>query len=84
MSGATPSASRYARLSVLWRPSTSSAEIQSIVAEINAGDQSPHIYSREAANALKGNGFDRIAPGARGLAYERLDQLTVDLLLGAR
>jgi len=60
------------------------AEIQALVAEITAGEQGPLAYSREAAEELKGRRFDRQAIGARGLPYERLDQLTVDLLLGAR
>jgi xylose isomerase len=34
--------------------------------------------------SLKARTFDRVALGARGLSYERLDQLTVDLLLGVR
>ncbi|MDZ4719484.1 MAG: xylose isomerase [Roseiflexaceae bacterium] len=59
-------------------------EIQALLAEINAGDQAPLVYSKEAAAALKASSFDRKALGARGLGYERLDQLTVDLLLGAR
>jgi xylose isomerase len=59
-------------------------EIQALLAEVNGGDQAPQAYSREAAEALKARSFDRAALGARGLAYERLDQLTVDLLLGAR
>lgn len=59
-------------------------EIQSLLAEINAGDQGPVAYSREHAGALKARVFDRAALGARGLAYERLDQLTIDLLLGVR
>ena len=33
---------------------------------------------------LKMKKFDREAMGTRGLAYERLDQLTIDLLLGVR
>ena len=41
-------------------------------------------YSRERAAALKAATFDRVALGRRGSAYERLDQLTVELLLGAR
>jgi xylose isomerase len=41
-------------------------------------------YSAEKASALKAASFDRAALGARGLAYERLDQLTVELLLGVR
>lgn len=64
------------------------AEIQSILAEINADDGSMSgffgKYSAEKANALKAHSFDRAAISSRGLKYERLDQLTVDLLLGAR
>jgi len=41
-------------------------------------------YSPEKATALKAESFDRLAIGRRGLKYERLDQLTVDLLLGVR
>jgi xylose isomerase len=42
------------------------------------------IYSAEKATALKGYKFVRQALGARGLGYERLDQLVVELLLGVR
>jgi xylose isomerase len=41
-------------------------------------------YSKAAAKALKSATFDRKALGARGLAYERLDQLTLEVLLGIR
>ncbi|MEP7135775.1 MAG: xylose isomerase [Chloroflexota bacterium] len=63
-------------------------EIQSLVAEINADDGSMNQYfgkySSDKANALKGQTFDRSAIAGRGLKYERLDQLTVELLLGVR
>jgi xylose isomerase len=63
------------------------AEIQALVQEINADDGSAPAwtggYSSAKAAALKSHTFDRKALGARGLPYERLDQLTVDLLLGA-
>ena len=63
-------------------------EIQSIVAEINASDGSMDQYfgkySAEKANALKAQAFDRNAIAARGLKYERLDQLTIETLLGVR
>jgi xylose isomerase len=63
-------------------------EIQELVAEINADDSSMNQffgkYSAEKANALKGQAFDRNAIAGRGLQYERLDQLTVELLLGVR
>jgi xylose isomerase len=63
-------------------------EIQALLAEINADDGSTDpfkgAYSAEKAAALKAASFDRAALGARGLAYERLDQLTVEVLLGVR
>ena len=63
-------------------------EIQALVAEINADDGSMDKYfgnySSQKAEALKAETFDRPALGARGLSYERLDQLTAELLLGVR
>jgi len=63
-------------------------EIQALVAEINADDGSMHQYfgkySPEKAKALKTQTFDRSAIARRGLKYERLDQLTVDVILGVR
>jgi xylose isomerase len=63
-------------------------EIQALLAEINADDGSTDAYkgaySAAKAAALKAASFDRVALGARGMAYERLDQLTVELLLGVR
>jgi xylose isomerase len=63
-------------------------EIQALLAEINADDGSMDqyfgAYSAEKAKALKAQSFDRAAIGARGRQYERLDQLTIDLLLGTR
>jgi xylose isomerase len=41
-------------------------------------------YSSEKARALKNYPFDRVGISSRGLKYERLDQLTIDLLLGMR
>ena len=63
-------------------------EIQALVAEINADDGSMDQYfgkySSQKADALKAESFDRSAISARGLKYERLDQLTVEILLGVR
>ncbi len=63
-------------------------EIQGLLTELNAVDDSvaPYLgpYSAERAAALKAATFDRKALGARGYAYERLDQLTIETLLGAR
>lgn len=41
-------------------------------------------YSTDKANALKAQPFDRATIASRGLKYERLDQLTVEVLLGVR
>ena len=64
------------------------AEIQALLAEINADDGAmagyQGSYDTGKAAAIKAASFDRIALGARGLPYERLDQLTVELLLGIR
>ena len=63
-------------------------EIQALLAEIKGrgatGPQPPASYSREAARALKNAAFDVDAIAAQGLGYERLDQLTTEILLGAR
>jgi xylose isomerase len=63
-------------------------EVQALLAEINADDgaMAPFFgkYSPEKAAALKVQPFDRAAIGKRGLKYERLDQLTIDILTGAR
>ena len=63
-------------------------EIQAILAEINADDPTlaPFFgkYSSEKAKSLKVQSFDRVKIASRGLQYERLDQLTIDLLLGTR
>lgn len=64
------------------------AEIQALLAEITADDGSMSAYqgaySADKAAALKAHTFDRPALGRRGQPYERLDQLTVELLLGVR
>jgi xylose isomerase len=64
-------------------------EIQALLAEVNVADPDAPAtslgpYSRAAAERLGARQFDRQSLGARGLAYERLDQLTVELLLGVR
>jgi xylose isomerase len=60
--------------------------IQALLGEIRgqAADVAVGTYSRTQADALKARAFDRAALAARPLPYERLDQLLVDLLLGAR
>jgi xylose isomerase len=62
-------------------------EIQALLAEAAAGTGGGVAsagYAADRAEALKARAFDRAALGARGLAYERLDQLTIEILLGAR
>jgi xylose isomerase len=63
-------------------------EVQALLAEINADDGSMDNYfgkySSDKASALKSENFDRRALAARGLQYERLDQLTVEILLSVR
>ena len=64
------------------------SEIQSLLAEINSDDGSTDAfkgtYSAEKAEAIKAAKFDRVALSARGMTYERLDQLTNEVLLGVR
>ena len=63
-------------------------EVQALLAEINADDgaMAPFFgkYSPQKAAALKAQAFDRQAISSRGLKYERLDQLTIDILMGVR
>ena len=64
------------------------SEIQALLAEINSddGELVPLMgqYSATKAAALRAHPFDRAALGRRGQPYERLDQLTIELLLGVR
>jgi len=63
-------------------------EIQALLAEINASDSTlaPFFgkYTPEKVAMIKARPFDRSAISLKGLQYERLDQLTIDLLLGTR
>jgi len=63
------------------------AEIQGLLGELRergakAGDRVK--FSRDAARQIKDERFDLAALRERGYAYERLDQLTMELLLGVR
>jgi xylose isomerase len=64
------------------------AEIQNLLAEIrNGSPQSSEwsdSYSRDRAEQIKALTLDRAELTARSLPYERLDQLTVDILFGVR
>ena len=63
-------------------------EIRALLAELaevpGDGLPAPGPYSPATAEALKAHHFDRAALGARGLKFERLDQLTLEVLLGVR
>lgn len=64
------------------------SEIQALLAEINANsgeyDYLSGGYSKETMTRLSGETFDFEPMRARGLPYEQLDQLTIELLLGVR
>jgi len=62
-------------------------EIRAILAEISEpGGATPAIgrYSQDGARSLLAHGFDRQSLAAKKLPYERLDQITIDILLGVR
>jgi xylose isomerase len=63
-------------------------EVQQLLAEINADDGAFKYleagYSRESLAKLRAATFDRAALGSRDLPYERLDQITMDILFGVR
>lgn len=50
----------------------------------NVGRDPFGACTAERAAARKAHTFDRLANSAKGRAYERLDQLTIELLLGTR
>ncbi len=65
------------------------AEIQQLLQEINSGDETYEKllksgYSADVVKQLKEAVFDIDALGQRGFQYERLDQLTVEIILGTR
>jgi xylose isomerase len=65
-------------------------EIQALIGELRAADSrydGPTAgtgYRRDAAATLKDRALDVAALAGRGRRYEELDQLLMDLLLGAR
>lgn len=60
-------------------------EIQALLAEIKETDgEAFGKFSKETASALLARQFDRAALASKGLKYERLDQLTMEILLGVR
>jgi xylose isomerase len=61
-------------------------EIQELVKAAGGlpGSATPTRYSRAHRESLLAENFDRKALASKGLAYERLDQLTIEVLLGVR
>jgi xylose isomerase len=62
-------------------------EIQAILKEINEPDKNvPGVgtYSKKGAKELLGYSFDRLVLASKRLPYERLDQLTMEILFGVR
>ncbi|MCM3874322.1 MAG: xylose isomerase, partial [Pyrinomonadaceae bacterium] len=63
------------------------ADVQALLAEIHAtpsGFQPLGSYSRANADRVKALALDRVELAGKRLPYERLDQLTVDILFGVR
>lgn len=60
------------------------AEIQALVRDAHGDGATIGAFSADGARALAGRAFDRRTIARRGLAYERLDQLTTEILLGVR
>src|SRR5687768_5243889 len=65
-------------------------EIQALLAETGASAAAPRgvlglsSYSAAHRDSLLDNAFDRVALAGKRLAYERLDQLTIEVLMGVR
>ena len=62
-------------------------EIKSLLAEIAKLDGNGNAvgkFEKGRADALLSKEFDRAALASKGLRYERLDQLTMEILLGVR
>ena len=60
------------------------ADIQGILSKLGSDKPGAGRFSKSAAQTLVAEQFDRKAIAARGLDYERLDQLTTEILLGVR
>ncbi|HEY7284200.1 MAG TPA: hypothetical protein VH497_02065, partial [Vicinamibacterales bacterium] len=58
-------------------------EIRALLKQVAGGSKAGR-YSPERRDALLAQPFDRTAIASKGLAYERLDQLTIEVLLGVR
>jgi xylose isomerase len=63
------------------------SEIKTLLAELaEMSGTAPSVgrYSKDHRSSLLARNFDRAALASKRLQYERLDQLTIDILLGAR
>ena len=64
------------------------SEIQGILAEVQAKDAELEAlisgYSKDKAQKLRATDFDPDEIASKGCSYEKLDQLTVEILLGVR
>src|SRR5438128_2559551 len=67
-----------------WNADPEIKALLAAMAELNGKAPSMRTYSKEGAASLLEQNYDRAALAARGLQYERLDQLTIDILLGVR
>jgi xylose isomerase len=61
-------------------------DIKALLDTVKVDDPLPSLktYSGQGRDALLTQAFDRVALSNNGLAYERLDQLTMEVLLGVR
>ena len=61
-------------------------EVQALLGEIRNGGPIEPLggYSAEKAKRVKDMSLDRVELASKPLPYERLDQLTVDILFGVR
>ena len=65
----------------------SDREIQALLAELaNSSSGTPEVgkFPKAQSKKLLTHAFDRASMAAKKLPYERLDQLTIEVLLGAR
>ena len=61
-------------------------EIKALLSRIGEtqGKAPLNVYSKDNCASLLAQTFDRVKIAEKGLEYERLDQLTIDILLGVR
>jgi xylose isomerase len=67
-----------------WNTDPEIRALLSEMAETRGNAPGVEKYSRERSASLLAHTFDREKMASKGLQYERLDQLTVDILLGVR